>query len=84
MPRFSLTDKVAYPMAYRIFDEHILLFLTKFQPSPKRLLYRIIDSFVVSRARAEAYLHAKFHLDPSNRLTTVHKRYRQTGQTTDR
>ena len=32
-------------------------------------------------ARAEAYLHAKFHLDPSNRLVTVHERYRQTGQT---
>ena len=30
---------------------------------------------------AEAYLHAKFHLDPSNRLATVHERYRQTGQT---
>jgi len=28
-------------------------------------------------ARAEAYLHAKFHLDPSNRLVTIHKRYRQ-------
>jgi len=27
---------------------------------------------------AESYLHAKFHLDPSNRLATVH---RQTGQT---
>jgi len=23
-------------------------------------------------ARAEAYLHAKFHLDPSNRLATIH------------
>jgi len=32
-------------------------------------------------ASAEAYLHAKFHLDPSNRLATVHERYRQTGQT---
>ena len=31
-------------------------------------------------ARAEAYLHAKFHLDPSNRLATVHERYRPTGQ----
>ena len=35
-------------------------------------------------ARAEAYcnLHVKFHLDPSNRLATVHERYRQdrTGQ----
>jgi len=29
---------------------------------------------------AEAYLHAKFHLDPSNRLATVHERHRQTGQ----
>jgi len=28
-------------------------------------------------ARAEAYLHAKFHLDPSNCLATVHERYRQ-------
>jgi len=40
-------------------------------------------------ARAEAYLHAKFHLDPFNRLATVHLRHRQdrqTGQTgqTDR
>jgi len=25
-------------------------------------------------ARAEAYLHAKFHLDPSNRLATIHQR----------
>ena len=32
-------------------------------------------------ARAEAYLHAMFHLDPSNRLATVHERHRQTGQT---
>ena len=33
-------------------------------------------------ARAEAYLHAKFHLDPSNRLATVDQRYTQdrTGQ----
>jgi len=31
----------------------------------------------------EAYLHAKFHLDPSNRLATVHQRDRQqtAGQT---
>jgi len=27
-------------------------------------------------ARAEVYLHAKFHLDPSNRLAAVHQRYR--------
>jgi len=31
--------------------------------------------------QAEAYLHAKFHFDPSKRLTTIHQRYRQTGQT---
>jgi len=28
-------------------------------------------------ARAEAYLHAKLHIDPSNRLATVHERHRQ-------
>jgi len=32
-------------------------------------------------ARAEAYLQAKFHLDPSNRLATVHERYRQADRT---
>jgi len=32
-------------------------------------------------ARIEAYLNAKFRLDPSNRFATVHERYRQTGQT---
>jgi len=26
---------------------------------------------------AEPYLHAKFHFDPSNRLATMHQRYRQ-------
>jgi len=33
-------------------------------------------------ASAEAYLqlHAKFHLDPSNRLATVHQRRRQTDR----
>jgi len=33
-------------------------------------------------ARAEAYPHAKLHLDPSNRLATVHERYRQTHRQT--
>jgi len=33
-------------------------------------------------AWAEAYLHVKLHLDPSNRFAAVHQRYRQTGQTT--
>ena len=28
-------------------------------------------------------MRAKFHADPSNRLATVHQRYRQTGQWTD-
>ena len=28
-------------------------------------------------ARAEAYLRAKFHLDPSNRLATVHERHKK-------
>ena len=28
-----------------------------------------------------SYLHAKFHLDPSNRLATVHERYKPTRQT---
>jgi len=35
-------------------------------------------------AKAEAYLRAKFRLDPSNRLATVHERYRQTDRQTDR
>ena len=34
-------------------------------------------------ARAEAYLHAKFRVDPSNRLATVHERHRQDRQRTD-
>ena len=32
-------------------------------------------------AWAEAYLHTKWHLDPSNRLATINQRNRQTGQT---
>jgi len=32
-------------------------------------------------ARAEAYMHAKFHLNPSNRLATVHQRDREDRQT---
>ena len=31
-------------------------------------------------ARAEAYLHAKFHLDQSNRLAAAYERYRQDRQ----
>ena len=33
-------------------------------------------------ARAEAYLHAKFHLDPSNRLAAIHQCHRQTDRQT--
>ena len=33
---------------------------------------------------AEAYLRTKWYLDPSNRLATIHQRYRQTGQTGQR
>jgi len=29
-------------------------------------------------ARAEAYLHAKFHLDQSNRLATIQQHQKQT------
>ena len=31
-------------------------------------------------ARVDAYLRAKLHLDPSNRLSTIHQRYRHTEQ----
>ena len=36
--------------------------------------------------QGRAYLHDKFHLDPSNRLATTQQRYRQDRQTgeTDR
>jgi len=35
-------------------------------------------------ARVNAYLRAKFHLDPSNRLTTIHQRHRQSDRQADR
>ena len=41
-------------------------------------------SHLTQCGRAEAFLHAKFHLDPYNRLATVHERYRQTDRQTDR
>ena len=34
--------------------------------------------------RPTSILHAKFHHDPSNRLASIHQRYRQDRQTTDR
>ena len=43
-----------------------------------------LGPYLIQCGQAEAYLHGKFHLDPSNRLATVHERYRQTGQRTDR
>ena len=38
---------------------------------------------IINVAKAEAYLHAKFQLDPSNRLATIHQCHRQDrrGQT---
>jgi len=35
-------------------------------------------------AGPEAYHHAKFHLDPPNRLATINQRHRQTDRQTDR
>ena len=35
---------------------------------------------LIQCGQAEAYLHDKFHLDPSNLLATVHERYRQTDR----
>jgi len=43
-----------------------------------------LGSHLTQCGQAEAYLHAKFHLDPSSRLARIHQRYRQTGQTTVR
>jgi len=34
-----------------------------------------------SDTRAEAFLHTKWHLDPFNRLATIHQRYIQTDRT---
>jgi len=39
-----------------------------------------LDPVLHDVARAEAYLHAKFHLDPSNCLATVNQCYRQTDR----
>jgi len=30
--------------------------------------------------QGRAYMHGKFHFDPSKRLATIHQRYTQTGQ----
>jgi len=39
-----------------------------------------LDPHLIQCGQAEAYLHAKFHLDLSNHLATVHERHRETGQ----
>jgi len=36
-------------------------------------LFGGLGPHLYSVASAEAYLHAKFHLDPSNRLATIHQ-----------
>jgi len=36
---------------------------------------------LIQCGRVEAYFHAKFHLDPSNRFVTIHQRYRHTDRT---
>jgi len=38
-------------------------------------------SHITQCGRAEAYVCAKFHLDPSNRWATIHQRHRQTDMT---
>jgi len=45
---------------------------------------RELGAILRNVARAEAYLQAKFHRDPSNGLATIHQRYRQTHRHTDR
>jgi len=42
-----------------------------------------LGPYLTQCGRAEAYLHAKFHLDPSNCLATVHERHRQTDRQTE-
>jgi len=40
-----------------------------------------LGPYLTQCGQAEAYLHVKFHVDPSNRLATIHQRCTQTGQT---
>ena len=40
-----------------------------------------LDPHLTQCGRSETYLRAKFHLDPFNRLATVHQRHRQTDRT---
>jgi len=41
---------------------------------------KIMVLVVQSVAWAEAYLHTKWRLDPSNHVVTIHQRYRQTDR----
>jgi len=43
-----------------------------------------LGPYLTQCAQAEAYVRAKFHLDPSNRLATVHQRYRRQDRTEQR
>ena len=45
-------------------------------------LWGELGPHLTQSGQADAYLHAKFHLDPSNCLTTVHERHRQTDRQT--
>jgi len=41
-----------------------------------------LGSHLTQCGQGRALLHAKFHLDPSNRLATIHQRHRQTDRQT--
>ena len=59
--------------SYGLRTGSVRLFTRNFSQAPQGVLRYVTT--------AEAYLRAKFHLDPSNRLSAVHQRHRQTGQT---
>jgi len=40
-----------------------------------------LDPHLTQCGQCRAYLRSKFHLDPSNRLATIHQRHRQTAKT---
>jgi len=42
-----------------------------------------LGSRLIQCGQAKAYLHAKFHLDSSNRLATIHQRHNQDRQRSD-
>jgi len=70
----------------KIFHSFTTLFLKENLATPSLQLYILGAGWAWvpiwhSVTGTEAYLRNKFRRDPSNRLTTVHQRYRQTGQT---